>query len=780
MKCVVLAGGRGEKLWPLSRKNLPKQFIKIQNDHSIFQETVARNLSFCDEVIIVTNYEYRFIVENQMAAFQGTSYRCIYEETPKKTASAVLLACLSLQQTELVFVVSADNLVETNTWSVKNKLNYKDSILKAKEYAKDGRVVLFGLSSDQISSRFGYYSGDKKIDLFYEKPNEEQKKELLENGNVFQNLGMMVFQNGFFINEIKKHDFSLYASCVSAYRNRKIVNGNSIYTKEIQKDLEAVSIEKCVIEKTDILAGINTGFRWADIGQLEDLELIDYKTDGIGVEYNSENTIVYNQSPFQAVVVNDVDDAIILNTTDAVYVGKRGESFRLKDILHKNPELDRYSDQGTVFYRGWGMYEQLIEERNYRIRKVTIQIGKTIYEHSHEQRRENWTIIEGDALITLNGVSKAYQQSDNIDVPAKVLHQISNIGEKPLVLIETAVGEVLHGGDQYSNDEYGIITESDLGIAIDPIVKLSPSYKDYLWGGNKIRERFNKKSELDTIAESWELSAHPAGNSMVNSGKHKGTSFSQYLDTVGKEVLGWKCGPMQNFPILIKLIDAKSNLSVQVHPNDDYALTNENEYGKNEMWYIIDSDEDAGLYIGFKKDVDRATVEEAIQNNTILDLLNFYHTKPGDVYFIPSGTVHAIGAGNLICEIQQSSNSTYRLYDYNRKDKFGNTRELHLDKALDVLNYKKYVPGEYETEQNDGNKTIRCKYFETNIYQIDGEKKINMNNESFFSLVCIEGAGSASVKDKDLSFSMGDSLFIPAGNDILNIHGKCKVILTKV
>lgn len=779
MKCVVLAGGRGEKLWPLSRKNLPKQFIEIQKDHSIFQETIARNLAFCDEFVIIANYEYRYIIENQMAAFQGVPYQCIYEEIPKKTAPAILLTCLSLQPSELVFVVSADNLIETNTWSIRKKLNYQDSILKAKEYAKDGKIVLFGLETQELSSRFGYYAGIDDIEIFYEKPDEAKKNELRKYNTVYQNLGMMIFQNGYFLNELNKYDPDLYAQCVKAHKNRKIINYNSLYSKDLQNELNAVSIEKCLIEKSHILKGIQTGFRWADIGQLEDLELIDFKTDGIEVDYKCNNTIVYNQSTNQAVVVNGVDNAIVLNTQDAIYVGKRGESYRLKDILHNNKQLNYYSDQGVVFYRQWGTYITISEEKDYRIRKVVIQSGKTIYEHVHEKRRENWTIVKGKALISLNGNSKIYEDTDNIDIPAGVLHQISNVGDTPLILIETAIGEVLHGNVFYS-EKTDSITERDLGIRIEPFVRLQPVFKDYLWGGTRILDKYNKSSDLETVAESWELSGHPAGNSIIASGKHKGLSFSKYLENVGKEVLGWKCGSMQNFPILIKLIDARDNLSVQVHPDDEYALNNENEYGKNEMWYVIDSEPGSGLYVGFKQKTDKEEIKKAIEENNIIGLLNFYPTSPGDVFFIPSGTVHAIGKGNLICEIQQSSNSTYRLYDYNRKDKFGNVRELHLDKALDVLNYERYIPEDFQIDFKNDDKIITCKYFETIIMTVKDEKKISLSSDSFCSLVCIEGDGEAELSDSKLAFKAGDSLFIPATDDILNIKGNSKLILTKI
>ena len=233
---------------------------------------------------------------------------------------------------------------------------------------------------------------------------------------------------------------------------------------------------------------------------------------------------------------------------------------------------------------------------------------------------------------------------------------------------------------------------------------------------------------------------------------------------------------MQDFPLLIKFIDAKDNLSVQVHPDDDYALENENEYGKNEMWYVIDSEPGAGLYVGFNCLVSREEVERRVKDNTILEIMNFYPTKPGDVFFIPAGTVHAIGAGNLICEIQQSSNCTYRLYDYDRRDKFGNPRELHLKKALDVLDYGKYEP--VELEQEDGK--IRCKYFEVQILDVEDEAVVPLSDDSFYSAVCIKANGTIRVGDKEENLKAGDSFFIPATNASLDIKGQLSIALARI
>ena len=767
MKCVVLAGGRGERLWPLSRKNFPKQFIKVQKNHSIFQETIARNIAYCDEFIIVTNYEYRSIIANQMEAFQGLPYRCIYEEEPRKTTAAIVLPCLSLQATEYVFVVAADHLIDTGPC---NGLSYKDSILRAKEYAQKGSIVLFGKKTDQVVDRFGYFTESNK---FYEKPDRETGKVLGKSSGVCQNLGMMLFQNGVLLNELKNRTPEVLEQCGKAYNQREELADGTLYRFEAQASIIPIAIEKSVIEKTDKLKGLEIGYEWSDVGRLEDLEKTEYTAAGLGVLHESANSVILNQSERQAVVVNDLDNVLVVNTSDAVYVGRRGKSHLLKQILHDNPDIEAFTDQGTTFYRPWGYYEQLVEEKNFRVRKVVLLPGKTIYEHKHEERKENWTVVEGSARITLDGKCGTCGVQENVDIAPGILHQISNIGDKPVVFIETAVGEVLHGGDVVGHSK-GTITETELGLRMEPMVKLSPAFKDYLWGGTKLRDVYGKQCDLDTLAESWELSAHPAGNSVIASGRHKGMIFSRYLEAIGKEALGWKCGSLQTFPLLIKFIDAKENLSVQVHPDDDYALEHENEYGKNEMWYVIDAEAGAGLYVGFNKKADRDEVEKRITDNTILDILNFYPTKPGDVFFIPAGTVHAIGAGNLICEIQQSSNVTYRLYDYNRHDKFGNPRELHLEKALDVLNYEKYEPVMLKEE----NGIVKCKYFEVSF--LNGENRFKLEDDSFCAAVCIGGAGTLGIQGCKQPLKTGETVFIPAMDGMLNIEGDLTLIITRI
>jgi len=317
------------------------------------------------------------------------------------------------------------------------------------------------------------------------------------------------------------------------------------------------------------------------------------------------------------------------------------------------------------------------------------------------------------------------------------------------------------------------------------LVKLDPAFKDNLWGGTKLRTVFGKKCDYDVIGESWELSAHPDGQSRIASGKYKGLLFNEYLQLIGKEQLGWKCQALDRFPILIKFIDAKQPLSVQIHPDDEYALENEGEYGKNEMWYILDCEEGAVLYCGLSKEVSKKEISERIANNTITEVLNEIKVKRGDCVFVKAGTIHAIGAGILICEIQQNSNSTYRLYDYDRRDKFGNTRELHLRKALDVVDIEPYVKDEsseliVSNENYQQELLVQCKYFECFKYDVVSEVKISVDETSFVSVIILSGNGTITVEDTTLQYKPGDSFFVHAGKKNIIIRGQCACIVTHV
>ena len=308
-------------------------------------------------------------------------------------------------------------------------------------------------------------------------------------------------------------------------------------------------------------------------------------------------------------------------------------------------------------------------------------------------------------------------------------------------------------------------------------VRLIPVFKDYLWGGTKLKTVFNKKSELNILAESWELSANKDGQSIIANGKYQGYGLKEYIDIVGKEIVGTKGLALDDFPILIKFIDAKKNLSVQVHPDDEYATCHDGANAKTEMWYILDCNVGAYLYYGFKKDITKQEYQDAIRSNTITDVLNKVPVHKGDVFFIPAGTVHAIGAGILICEIQQNSNTTYRVYDYDRRDKDGNKRELHIREALESSNLKKST---YSNSVLDGDDIIltQCDYFTVRRLKVQNRVQLRIDKTSFHSLIITDGSGELYMGGEILKLNKGDSIFIPAQNNEYTVSGPCEIILS--
>lgn len=311
------------------------------------------------------------------------------------------------------------------------------------------------------------------------------------------------------------------------------------------------------------------------------------------------------------------------------------------------------------------------------------------------------------------------------------------------------------------------------------ILKLKPSCKDYLWGGHRLVEEYGKEYDGDVLAETWELSCHPDGPSYIMNGKYAGKTLQQYIDAEGKEVLGTHCRRFRDFPILTKFIDARDNLSIQVHPDNRYALKNEGQYGKTEMWYVMDAGKDAFLYYGFKKEISKEEFEERIQNDTLLEVLNAVPVQKGDVLFIESGTIHAIGKDILIAEIQQNSNVTYRVYDYGRVGKDGKKRDLHIENALAVTNRVPIIK-----DKSSYPHVADCDYFTVDKLNLDGKvmKKMegNVSEESFASILFLDGKGTITGQEGTLEFQKGDSFFVAAGSGAYTVEGSCDALITTI
>ena len=313
---------------------------------------------------------------------------------------------------------------------------------------------------------------------------------------------------------------------------------------------------------------------------------------------------------------------------------------------------------------------------------------------------------------------------------------------------------------------------------------LRPSGKDYLWGGKRLNDEFAKGIPMSPLAETWECSVHPDGPSYVVNQEFENKTLREVLEQ-HTEFLGAK--HTNGFPLLIKFIDAKEDLSVQVHPDDEYAFKYENgERGKTEMWYVLDATKDATLIYGLKRDITKEELLKAITDNTLTKYLQYVPVKKGDVFFIEPGTIHAINAGALIVEIQESSNLTYRLYDYNRIDKNGKKRDLHIQKALNVARLTKAIePSQpmrvLKYEQGKASELLcHSKYFEVYRMIINTERRqtvtYSTDDLSFKVLLCVQGCGTISYGNESMPFYKGDCIFVPANSKLLTIHGQAQFL----
>lgn len=310
-----------------------------------------------------------------------------------------------------------------------------------------------------------------------------------------------------------------------------------------------------------------------------------------------------------------------------------------------------------------------------------------------------------------------------------------------------------------------------------------PDLKEKIWGGTKLKEIFKKKSQSDIVGESWEIAAHQNGTSIISNGELKGMTLVEAFETHKVELLGKRMENAEKFPLLLKIIDAKEQLSVQVHPEDVYAKINENgEYGKTEAWYVLHAQQGAKLVVGLKSGVTKEVFLKALAEEKLEEVLNEVEVKANDVINIPAGLVHAIGAGIVLAEIQQNSDTTYRVYDWNRKDKDGNGRELHIEKAIDVIDFEHKIPAKLTVGQTEafGENTrtvyVENEYFTLEEYVISERYQVINKADEFELYLCIEGEGALVADDVKEELYLGRSVMIPAALKSFTIEGNLRML----
>lgn len=766
MKCLILAGGPSNRMWPVSRKNYPKQFANLIGEHSLFQQAIVRNMPFCDEFWITSSASYKNIIDGQLQSFPGLKYRTFYEETDRLTAPIVLFACLIADPNEDFIVVSSDNFIQSG--------DYKKVILEAKEIIEKDKLVSFGIDSKNATVGVGFFckSGDGRLS-YKTADNHLELKFLSENKDWLVDAGILMGKANVFARELKKCEPELYNAVLKAKETVDYKSSEIVITEEAFKDVKRISLATGLTVKSENMEIVKGEFDCKRIINLESLSLLlndDQRGDSI--QYNCNNVDIINYSDNQVVVVNTLDDLSIVNTTDAVYISKNGETDNIKPIIleNQNTKYSKRFEETPILYATWGKRETLAEDDNYWVRKLTIYAGRALKNNKYKSRSKSWFILSGKAEALLDDQLIMMEAGDNIYIKKGQEHQLFNITSKDLVVVETTYG------DEYKSTGTIELKQDDK----KSIVKMVPEPKETIWGGNRLSQIYGKKTDGRNIAESWEVSAHPNGQSVIADGEYKGMTFGDYLKIVGRESLGWKGQFYDRFPLLVKFIDATDKLSVQVHPNNDYAMIVEDEYGKNEMWYIIDAAPNAYIYCGLKSGVTKEDVEIGIRDNTLTDIMNKVYVKKGEAYFIPAGTVHAIGEGILLCEIQQNSDVTYRLYDYGRVDQNGKKRALHISKALDVIDYNGKMVCFKNSEIRSRDVICECKYFTVTRFVSNPTALINTGSSSFTVLIVISGDGIIESDDRAINFKAGESFFVPAKNGVIKIRGRAEILSVKI
>ena len=744
MKCLVLAGGSSDRLWPLSRKDYPKQFLEIREGRSMFQETILRNIPFCDEFVIFTNKRYENVVKGQLQAFQGLNCTIIAENIALKTAPPVIAYARDCDPDEQLLIVSSECLLDGD---------YAASMAKIKEICAADRMAI--VVCKPTNAREGYNFINVRGKTVSCSPKRGK--------NSLWDCGIMGVKAWVLL--------SVLPHSVVEDSEKLYIRGGEFVSDE---PVTPVSLSK--ILHTDRCDLVPATFEWTRI--IDITSFYEYvgkaaKNDENTIAYNCKDVEIVNMLEKKLVVANGLKNVVVVNTRDAVYISDKSREADAKAIAQKYYKSNkRYFDIQPKRYLTWGTEETLYTTGQIEVSKVVVYPAEEYPCQGKRGYVTNILVLQGAARLHGKDTEIDYAVDQNIAISDNASYSIENTGKGDL--------ELLCAVRRQKTNAHKRSKEPEL------LVRLKPVFKDNLWGGTKIRDVFHKDvGDMDVIAESWELSAHPDGESTVAEGEFAGMTFPEYIEAIGKDKLGWKAQGYEKFPVMIKFIDAKQNLSIQVHPADEYALTVEGQYGKSEMWYILDADENACIYVGFNRDVTPGELRRRIADDTLMEVLNRVPVKKGDAYFLAAGTVHAIGAGCFICEVQQSSNVTYRLYDYSRRDKNGNKRELHVEKALDVLDMHAVTPRTFDRYNavmgTDFVKSVigECKYFSVTQYFVDGACDLPQSEASFLAIVVIEGEGE--ISDGRLSYpcTAGDTFFAAAKHRV-TLKGKLKALVARV
>jgi mannose-1-phosphate guanylyltransferase len=439
MTNIILCGGSGTRLWPISRTLMPKQFVKLFDDKSLFQLTVERNSNVCDSQYVVSNAEQYFLALDQLEELGKTNNKYLLEPVGRNTAPAIALACMEIDYEEIVLVTPSDHLI-------KDEVEYAKVLTKAKELASQNKLVTFGITPTFAETGFGYIESVNTFDVkaFHEKPDFKTATSYLEAGNYYWNSGMFCFKAGVFLDELEKYSAKIYETSKIALENASkdsIVRIKHDDMMSIPED----SIDYAVMEKSDIVKVIPSNIAWSDVGSFDALyEELPKDENGNTindkhVSIDSKNNLIYGKDRVIATV--DMEDCIIVDTGDAILISKKGSSQKVKQVVAEIRKTTELHNIHLTGHRPWGTYTVLEEAEGYKIKRIEVKPGKRLSLQKHFHRNEHWIVVSGTATVTVGDTKTYVRPNESTYIKMGELHRLENEGKIPVVLIEAQVGE---------------------------------------------------------------------------------------------------------------------------------------------------------------------------------------------------------------------------------------------------------------------------------------------------------------------------------------------------
>ena len=429
-KNIILCGGSGTRLWPLSRKLMPKQFLKIFDGESLFQKTIKRNKNLVDKIEVITNEEQYFIALDQAEEI-GVNPKFIIEEIGKNTAPAIAFAALESDSEDILFVTPSDHLI-------KNEEKYKEAVKKAKELAVKGYLVTFGINPNEANTGYGYIEANREnVVKFHEKPDLKTAKEYLKKGNFYWNSGMFMFKAGVYLEELKKYNPKLFDDIVKSYEKSK--KSENLVRLKGMEEIEDISVDYAVMEKSKKIKVVRSEFDWSDVGSFDSLsEEIESKE---AIEIESEDNFYYTDGD-KVIATIGLKDYLIVDTKDALLISKKGESQKVREVVKRlRKEKQELLESHTIVHRPWGTYETLIEDYGYKVKKIVVKPGKRLSLQKHFHRNEHWIVVSGTAEVEVGEKSFILRPNESTYIKMGEKHRLSNPGKILLVIIEVQVGE---------------------------------------------------------------------------------------------------------------------------------------------------------------------------------------------------------------------------------------------------------------------------------------------------------------------------------------------------